>query len=70
VRCSAGVMACSKVLRESSAVDSPGSLVGWLGWERLRHRGPCPASVPAKAGQRLSSAAWVSVKKVRNEVTL
>jgi hypothetical protein len=43
-----------------SAVDSLGSLVGWLGWERLRHRSPCP--VPGscaskqrpKAGQRLS----------------
>jgi hypothetical protein len=43
-----------KVLRKSSALDSPGSLVGWLGWERLRHRGPCPAPVPEKAGQGLS----------------
>jgi hypothetical protein len=38
------VMACPKVLRKSTAVDSPGSLVpsslvGWLGWERLRARG-------------------------------
>jgi hypothetical protein len=30
------------------------SLVDNIGWERLRHRSPCPAHVPAKAGQRLS----------------
>jgi hypothetical protein len=61
VRCSAVSDGMFQVLRESSsAVDSPGSLVGWLGWERLRHRSPCPVPVPAKAGQRLSPllAAW------------
>jgi hypothetical protein len=26
----------SKALREGSDVDSPGPLVGWLGWDRIR----------------------------------
>jgi hypothetical protein len=52
-------MACSKVLRKSSAVLTARdpSLVGWLGREhgpRQRQRGPCPGPVPAKAGQGLS----------------
>jgi hypothetical protein len=35
--------------RKSSAVGSPGPEDGWLGWERLRHRAPCPVPMPAKA---------------------
>jgi hypothetical protein len=41
--------------RVGAGAPAPRSLVGWLGsgQERLRHRGPCPVPVPAKASQEL-----------------
>jgi hypothetical protein len=51
----------SKVLRESSAVDSPGSLVGWLGWERApTAQEPQPGSCASKGRPETVAPAWVS----------
>jgi hypothetical protein len=64
VRCSAvgDGMAVPRHLRKSSAVDSPGSLVGsgWLGWERAptAQEAPLPGSCASKGRPATVTPAW------------